>query len=211
MTVALLIIAILAAIAVFTMSPTRTKAIVNEVEIGLGLVRAAVRQYYAEFTVYPGASSGTAYYVDEANRDIFPGLVVRPVGGNYGVSLDGAYTGQECYSFRWAPNGEGYVRCDTTDGERAISHPPQWDTTVKLGNSPDGWAVYMNILTGQFFQRNISASGLPQYNGASFTPSDCVSDCASDCYSDCYSDCHTDCGGDCHTDCTSDCAGECTY
>ena len=95
------IVAILAAVAVPLMSANKKRAMATEAEAGCGVVRTAIRTYYAEHGALPAAGLASSLDLISTN------------------DLDGVYFDTGCYSFTVA--GNNY----TITGAGSLSGAPQ--------------------------------------------------------------------------------------
>jgi len=120
--IVVIVIGILATVAIpmYQIVPERSKG--TEAVSALGLVRQAMRAYYAEHGTYENAA-----FSDGANVT---------VGGILSVNEDdllGRFFSAECYTFDGAPDANGYtIECDGTNS--VASHGDEADGIVRTIN-----------------------------------------------------------------------------
>jgi prepilin-type N-terminal cleavage/methylation domain-containing protein len=120
--IVVIVIGILAAVAIpmYQMVPQRSRG--TEAIAGLGLIRAAMRTYYAEHGTYANAA-----FTDGANVT---------VGGILSVNDDdllGRFFSSECYTFDGAPDAVAYaIECDGSNS--VASHADEADGIVRTIN-----------------------------------------------------------------------------
>ena len=115
--IVVIVIGILAVVAIpmYQVVPERSRG--TEAIAGLGLIREAMRAYYAEHGTYENAA-----FTDGANVT---------VGGILSVNdndLLGRYFSAECYTFRGAPDANGYTI--ESDGSNSVA--PHADDVLAL-------------------------------------------------------------------------------
>lgn len=120
--IVVIVIGILAAVAIpmYQIVPERSRG--TEAIAGLGLLREAMRTYYAEHGTY-----GNPSFVDGANVT---------VGGVLSVNdedLLGRFFSAECYTFDGAPDASGYtIECDGSNS--VASHADEADGIIRTIN-----------------------------------------------------------------------------
>lgn len=160
--IVVIIIAILAAVAVPMMQSMKVKTICSEAIIGMNTIRNAIRQYYAEYQIYPTITSTyngrlvSIYQVAGADyfRKVFPGLTSPG-------DLQGTYVSKECY-FIMCPYSSSYRILCYTDPD-SYGWPSSAARAIEfrtISDVPfDGNAMLIMDSDGSVHQTGISKSG----------------------------------------------------